>query len=589
MCGSVCVRRMDETLRVRLCVPCRNSSAVPLNDLPSEVITLVHFSTKLVPSKRRWGINPHALRDDVDMVTAKLKELEESKLELEEWKEERLTELKDRREQSIVLAGYLDSVESCRDDELSQRRVEFRLEVERRLLELDWKPKDFEFPWNRRRDWTTLVDQPKVLTDRIWTNLKPKLIPVLERNRAARLEREMAERKASRRARLSQLLNDIKLDAVPNVHATMIRPTDTSSTRSSPSVDEPTAEILHKGIFPDFVDALEWPIFKSLYETDVPIAEVMTRFDEQRDEIGMLISDWIERVEEHMAELLRKGRVSDGLPEEAPEPTLSVEESALKPFRYLSDDQKLLYRADSFFEPTKNSKSPSVACFFDAVVSSGYLITYGSTLPMRPVKKPFDVTSVKRNADAQATARTLLASLGKPNASFLEMRCPGQGFACGRCHDGSVKTWEDMVHHYVTQKRQWNDIQPSLSESGITYHNLHDPEMDTTRPLVQLVMPQDVLADMTGSEPRRVCKVCIKISGLPVVRGAESKIITHVKEVHGIESPEFLNHYGNYFDLPGLLSAMFNDDVYGPYDSEGDGYGFLGPGYDSEEEHYGMW
>ena len=160
----------------------------------------------------------------------------------------------------------------------------------------------------------------------------------------------------------------------------------------------------------------------------------------------------------------------------------------------------------------------------------------------------------------------------------------------------------------MTQKRQWKDIQPSLVKSGVTYHNLHDPEMDTTRPLVKLVTPHDVLTDITGSETSRVCKLCPKISGLPVVRNAESRIITHVKEVcviffqssfvtaaycgvnrHGIEDPKLPDHYGNNFDLPGLLSAMFNDDIYGSYDSDEDTYGFLGPGYDSEDDYYGIW
>ena len=61
-------------------------------------MTELTSNSGLVPSKRRWGVSPHALRDDVDMVTAKLKELDQSKLELEEWKEQRLLEVRDRRE-----------------------------------------------------------------------------------------------------------------------------------------------------------------------------------------------------------------------------------------------------------------------------------------------------------------------------------------------------------------------------------------------------------------------------------------------------------------------------------------------------------
>lgn len=83
----------------------------------------------------------------------------------------------------------------------------------------------------------------------------------------------------------------------------------------------------------------------------------------------------------------------------------------------------------------------------------------------------------------------------------------------------------------MIQTRQWNDLQPSFAKSGITYNNLHDPEMDTTKPLIKLASTLDILADTAWSEASRVCKLCAKIPGMPVVRNAESKIITHVKEV----------------------------------------------------------
>lgn len=90
-------------------------SALSVKSLPSEVQDLVHSSTseairltraltrltpntELVHSKRRWGLIPHALRDDVDMVKAKLAELDESKAGRQEWKDHRLTELADRRD-----------------------------------------------------------------------------------------------------------------------------------------------------------------------------------------------------------------------------------------------------------------------------------------------------------------------------------------------------------------------------------------------------------------------------------------------------------------------------------------------------------
>lgn len=258
----------------------------------------------------------------------------------------------------------------------------------------------------------------------------------------------MDQRKSTRRTRLIHLLNNIKTDTAPLVHTTITRPADPESSPSTSTSSEPTAEITHKGIFPDFADALEWPIIKSLYETDVPTPEMEVSFEEHRAEIDALISDWTSRVEEQMAELLRKGRVSDGLPKEPPEPVWPLEESKPNPFQDLSVDQKLLYRADSFFEPTKVNP-PGRAYFFDAVLPYGYSMKSehnpSSMFSMRSVKEAFKLTAVKRNLDAQTAARVLLSALGNPDASFLEMKLPGQGFVCGRCHDSSMKTWEEMV------------------------------------------------------------------------------------------------------------------------------------------------
>lgn len=84
----------------------------------------------------------------------------------------------------------------------------------------------------------------------------------------------------------------------------------------------------------------------------------------------------------------------------------------------------------------------------------------------------------------------------------------------------------------MVQKRNLNKIQPSLSKLGITYNNLHDPEMDTAKPLVKPTTRKEVLASMSEAEPVRMCKLCAKIPGMSVARGVESKIAMHVQEVY---------------------------------------------------------
>ena len=270
----------------------------------------------------------------------------------------------------------------------------------------------------------------------VWTNLKPKLIPLLERNRESRLENEKAQRRYDRMTKLSQLLSNIKHADPPliDTHIKDIAPPFLSDSKS------PIVKVTHQRLFPLAVDILEHPIMKSLEETDVSASEMEARFEQHGEQINAIISEWRLYIEGYMAELLRNGRVPDGLEEATPAPILPVGESEPDPFDNVSDDLKILLRADSLFESTS---SPFMTAFN---YSTPFVVPHFSSSAFP--RERIDLTKYRRHSEAQKFAGVLLAEMGKPNASFLELKSIGSQFMCGRCHDDSVYNWEEMVRPF---------------------------------------------------------------------------------------------------------------------------------------------
>lgn len=169
---------------------------------------------------------------------------------------------------------------------------------------------------------------------------------MLEANRASRLAEEQAQRKRARKLKLEQIMDDIKA-ADPLLVDISISPL---SSRSASDSNAPVVQVSHRRLFPLVIDLLEYPIIKSLEETDVPASEMERHLEGHREEIKAHLLKWRVQTEGLLAELLRQGRVSDGLEKAAPVPKLPVQKSEPNPFNGVSDDLKLLLRADSLFE-----------------------------------------------------------------------------------------------------------------------------------------------------------------------------------------------------------------------------------------------
>ncbi|CAE6475424.1 unnamed protein product [Rhizoctonia solani] len=610
MCGQPVRCRMDEILRVRFCVPCRDEHLVALNTIPWELHSLIHHSSKIIPSKARWG--PHidyALKEEAHEVQRRHKEFEDSgnELAMVKWEVETKTVIRKRLEEAIAIQEFLDIIENDREQELREIKTARRRDIEDRLVALGWDKRDMQFTYNfpARREWYALVERSRPLTERIWTNLQPKLIPILEANREARLEQEKSGRQSGRRLRLVHLLNDIKKNQTPTLDITVRAPTNshTSSSGSGSSGNDsqeagpsggavaaqsngvppetpsnssivasssgnidvtlPPSHVILTDIFPDIVDALEWPVVKALYETDALVDVMEESFVERRSEIDAAIADWKTATHARMAEMLRKDQDTKG---QVLTPRLIVLKDDSDPFANLSDDLKLLLRADSLFTSTTPQRGPRkiLHTYEVAAAQLGYRLAFKDGMMSKPYKPPLDMSRIRACDEARPIARMLLAHMGLENACVAELRSVGRGYVCGRCHDSRPKNWEELVSHFVEAKEVFVRVQEhvdQLEALKVTYRDVHDPDTFPDRPLVKYTSTH------SNGNLIRACVICSKEPIKHEVKGPEAKIIEHLKDVHNITEPKVGTHYStsHYSHLHELDSGSDMDYELGSF------------------------
>ncbi|KAG9090886.1 hypothetical protein FRC07_011998, partial [Ceratobasidium sp. 392] len=320
-------------------------------------------------------------------------------------------------------------------------------------------------PTKRRGPWKHLIDRDDTFTEAKWRKLQSSVAQFIK----LETERRRIERCSNRKSRLEQLFNSLR-------QAELGGPT-------AVDWDELTAAqrlviIANWVPLPCYSDALKWSVIQGLIETDVPIDETASRFDEHLGEIKQLMKDWGKQVKRGWANAVREGRESEGLVADPPcqlEPTNEVELSGL--LASVDLDTVLLLRADTFFGTMWQFHT------YDELVRK---ILKGERLYQG---------DYKFHTRASAVARTLLASLRFHDASSLEFcRDSSQWFACGRCYSPK-KTWISMVEHYVELSLKWDQIESQLrSLPEIKYHNTHDlTSLDNVKPPINwLFLPQEV-------------------------------------------------------------------------------------------------
>ncbi|QRW13294.1 valine-tRNA ligase [Ceratobasidium sp. AG-Ba] len=228
------------------------------------------------------------------------------------WETERRKDVRARRELAIGVLEYLRDSEISRAGDLESLKTERRKTITERLSGLGWTDQDMSFGSAYLKPWHTLVNAPKPLTERTWTNISPKLTQLLEENCARHIARAKEDQRIERCARVDKFLMDMKYKEHPfepifiALGSPTPEPPDFLAKPSgmlrmfllnsvSPVVPSP---------FPRTETILEWDFMEDLSEVDMSIQEVEAKLLERKQQLETRISDWRESIEEQLVKNL---------------------------------------------------------------------------------------------------------------------------------------------------------------------------------------------------------------------------------------------------------------------------------------------
>ncbi|KAG9079793.1 hypothetical protein FRC06_007455, partial [Ceratobasidium sp. 370] len=588
ICAAPVVKPMDPYLNVRLCNGCRENHLISLDKVSNMSLR------KLIPwSVRDQNLPCVCLRAEKEKVEEKYAEIIATEGDISEeglWAQERIMFCSERLKYASELAMFLDDMVETRMRELEEMKNQRREDIKRRLADAGWEESDWTFPWQVARKWATLAEGPRVLTDRVWKNLYPKLVPYLEKNRTFQTERFKKDRQRQRERRMRALLVAIKKQ---NVLLKVDRKTIRGEANVNPG-DNPLASFLdsdgempsevedamgntvviagHRESpkvtierpFPPLVDALALPVVCELLKDDMDAGTLEDRFEESREEVEGVLRAWGQTLEQDLVNIL-KSNVDHNHSDDGNETTDSSSEMPSLELQFdlplaytgflnnLSYEARLLLRADSVFRLTDDKPSPP-PLFYPELFSilqdrtAGYFgRRFEYYFQDRPkLGRPWKTTDVTYYPEGVTAAKALLEQIGRPNATQFELQALGPRFVCGRCSDKWVRTWNEIVHHYaealvhacLAQGRS------NLAQSSTVYNDLHSLNPTSrakgkNKPLVIFHTRPEAKA-ITSEEPSYwmlfQCNLCteLDISFL----ASKDVMAKHIRAVHAIKAPK---------------------------------------------------
>ncbi|KAG9075146.1 hypothetical protein FS749_013214, partial [Ceratobasidium sp. UAMH 11750] len=602
ICGASVVRPMEPYLHVRLCNPCRKEQLMNSDEIEDETLRSFIPQTPKLPGQVGF-----CLRSDKERIEAIYNDLAKVDGELTDddlpWANQQLMRCIMRLRHGGKLETFLQEEAESRAEELETSKSRRREEIKRRLGDAGWDELDWSFPEFVARKWAHLVEGPKPMTDRVWQNLYPKLVPWLTKNREHHTKRLKSERWGHRQRQLRRLLLEIKHrnvflkverkvvtgeKAVPSdgVANAAVAGDDDEGEMNEVDEDEDgdgstsqdsdekycsrgqygpghllvNNKVILRRPFPSMVDALALPIISDLLDEDVDVNTLGERFEESRREIEDTLDTWSSTVENDLAALLTSGTARDGEEAEAETPGLDLQ-SALPPkyhgFFELPPACHQLLRADSVFRIVNDDPCPPPLYYpelFQIFQSRNrhYFEPSLDLLNNGPARLGYiwDTDEVACYAEGVVVAKALLDQLGRPNAAQFELQLLGPRFSCGLCSDKWVRTWNEMVHHYaetLVHARLAEEYTGS-AKGSISYNNVHslDPDSRTrgkNKPLVILrtVEEAEELRSKYQEDQTVVrCLLCKKL-GISFLSHRDT-VVKHVRSVHGIKTPK-AEHY----------------------------------------------
>ncbi|CAE6452523.1 unnamed protein product, partial [Rhizoctonia solani] len=549
-CGTLSRSPVDEYLLVRFCARCQNDELMRLSQLPEQLHDLFHYSAKRADIYNEFNLEIRqalsvTIRDEATVVHIQYNELArlKDKSDFNQWSSQRRSQVERRREFGDQLASFLSLQEAKREDEKQEIVKTRRAQIEEKLLELGWTARDIKFRGDAEgvQQWHELVEmpkQPKPLTDRIWKNLYKKLEPLLEVNRQEHIERARLKRKAARRADLEDFLVKLQRKEPPLLK---VKPRPGQSTYDA-CLSRYERPIESRDVFPFATDALAWPFVEEMNDQDLEVKDFRAGLEQHIQEINAQVVEWQAETRNYLLDLLQAEDIERS---ELLRPPKNTDPGA---FARLSDDQKLLLRADSLFYLSFYGRSdkPREALPYDKALRHLDLSCHGHSLnPWESddddeVELP-DLGLIRRHTQAQAMARILLADLGKPDASFIEIN--QLHYTCERCHNREPMEWTRIINHYLEEQSIYDRLdEDALARDGVVYGSVHSRVFHFGSPMIKPSRPKGSAFKV----PTRRCCLCAKESISLKVIISETKIHRHLLDVHAINDPE----PGTHYDVP---------------------------------------
>ncbi|KAG8747452.1 hypothetical protein FRC10_001123 [Ceratobasidium sp. 414] len=420
------------------------------------------------------------------------------------------------------------------------------------------------------RAWRQLVWQAKPLTDRVWNNLYPKLVPILEANKRERLIREQQQLQAASRTQMLSFLNNIEENEYPYIELA-----------ASPDISAALATFGRVRLpFPTVHSIRKLPFLEELWMNGTTPDDTLASLTSWRPKLDQAISGWRRNLERELVEKLSRGEFEVAFDsmmrfrqrlfrkdkhhhhswEDSKYTPLTHQSNSITPSaanftpesrQYVGSDTRVLLRADSIFGVSGSDSGyfyPEVMDELERKLAYNPNSRYKHELEYDYYDydeeagriEQLDISLLWVNNQAQEVAEELLSRLERPNATYLEMKAIGQRF----------------VDHYVTGYRthQARSSFYSCIEPSITSVNLHDlnnqPEAEdstqahgdekpNTREIakqipVEIATPEDADTLLSAQPPAQLmgCLLCELVPQQPGEMGEPPKGSKEVMEKH---------------------------------------------------------
>ncbi|CUA68711.1 hypothetical protein RSOLAG22IIIB_08077 [Rhizoctonia solani] len=385
---------------------------------------LVFTSTTVLPRYyEEWPENgPWCFYNDLKVVKSTLYKFDiaEDEEGKQSWIKRRREIVRAREQSSEPLREWFRKLEMEREARLERRRVAREAEIKTRLKKLGHDERDMDFCSSNLA--FSLVHNASPLTDKAWKGLLPKLLKIIKANHEERIELQEINR--------AERYSDLYDWAWEICEPKMFHLCQESNRyyNDGPALNAMTLLLKDLGNRPEVISLLDENLSYDGFED---------HFDSQTPKLTDLWIGWIDEQEARLVSMMPDDTSAPEFDRPGSESTMTfgTNYDTNIPMAALPLNTQKLLRADAVFvrTPTEQNSTGARTCYlypdFDGLPE---MFTYSNL--------------------ASEIAATFLASLGRPNASHLEMTSAGANLECGMCPEIGTLGWKNFIEHCLNEE-----------------------------------------------------------------------------------------------------------------------------------------